>query len=407
MTLANTIISFDAFMKELYEGDEPVDVALKNAPTVKLMSKKGGFVGDGKPVPISYGAPPGRSRNFATAQTRAAAGGSKKKKAFVTSVEDYAVMTIEAKLLMAAATDLGSFAESKKWEIDQMLAELGANMSRSLFGTANGILAQTATVSAATDGTVTLIAADASKTRHLNVGAYIGAVQTLGGAARSGTAFIATIDRAGNSFTFTGTITSFAAGDYIFYDGDYTTAQDESLSGLPVWIPFTARTSTIFGMTRTDDVDRLSGIYLNDPTAPIHQNIGFLAEQVHAQSGGPEFRFVLNHLKFQELCWELGSKIIYDPGSEAVAGVKSVVVPYSRGIVKVHGDPDCPSSKGWLLDMDVCTLRYLGPGLIHLVNDDGLMATRAVNDDGLEVRARTFSQFICKAPGRCGVMEVG
>lgn len=403
MALANTIANFDAFMKELYEDGEPYDIAKKNHPTMKIIKKKGGFIGEYKVVPVAYGAPAGRSRTFSKAQANA--GASKKKKFNIPAVDDFLITTISSKLLKAAAGDLGAFAESRKWEVDQMLKEMGANMSRSLFKDGKGLLGQAITVSAATDGTVTVN--DASIIRALNIGAKIGAVLTPYGTPteRSGTATIATIDREGLSFTFTGTITGFVANDYFFYDGDYSTASDIAITGFLGYVPWDNRTSTLFGMVRSDDVDRLSGIKHDDPTAPIVQTVGLLADKVHAQGGSPKYA-VVNHLKFREACWELGTKVEYDPGSEATYGIRGIKVPYAEGTVTLYGDPDCPANRGWVYDPEVWTLRYMGDDLIHLVDDDGMIAVRSTTEDGIEIRSRTYSQLECKAPGYNGIFSV-
>lgn len=407
MASASTLTAFDAMMKELYEGTDPQDVAMKKHVFLSDVQKKGGFVGDVMPTPIAYGHPQGRSRTFSTAQSRASA--SKFKKFNVTRVHDYGVVTVDSELMLASkGAGLGAFAEARKFEVDAMLAEVGDSLSRSLCRDSKGLLAKIAT--GGVSGQV-LTLEDIGSARHFSEGMVFGAVLTPYGTPtqRSGVGTVSVVDRALGKITFTGTITSVTAGDYLFADGDYSSSDDDqSISGLAGWIPFTAPTSgdSFFGVDRSADPTRLAGQRLDNASAPIHENIMLLAEEIQAAGGTPT-RAYINHRQVTNLIWEMGSKVQYAGGNDSQKLMtRGVLVPYSGGWVEVRGEPDLPRDRGYVLDMDVCELRYLGPGMPHLVDDDGNMAVRAAADDGIEVRGRYYGNFRIVAPARCGVFSL-
>lgn len=403
---ASTLTAFDAMMKELYEGTDPQDVAMKKHVFFTHVTKKGGFVGDVMPTPIGYGHPQGRSRTFSTAQSGASA--SSLTRFMITRIKDYGVVTIDSELMLASKGDLGAFAEARKYEVDAMLAEVGDSISRSIVRDQKGMIGTISVVTAATNGVITLT--DKSEARHFSKGQVFGAVLTPYGTptVRTGTGTVTVVDRTLGKITFSGTITSITAGDLLFTAGDYSSASPaQSFAGLQAWFPLVAPTTgdSFFGVDRSVDT-RLSGQRIDNASAPIHENIMLLAEEIQAAGGSPDKAYI-NHQKMTELIWELGSKVQYVGGEDKVKALfRGVMVPYSGGWIEVYGEPEVQRTLGYVLDMSTIELRYLGSGLPHLVDDDGNMAVRSSDADGIEVRGRYYGNLRCLAPARNGVFSI-
>lgn len=395
----STLATFDAFMKELYSGTVPQDVAMRDHPFFGMVPKRGGFVGDVMPVPVLYGHPMGRSHTFASAQGNATE--SESIKFLMTRTRNYGIVTIDAELMQASKNDLGAFAEARKVEIDSMLEEMGNSAGFGLFN--NGVGNRAQVINIATD---TLTLDDPTKTRFFSVGMTIRAVSndTSGGTLRTGTfpTVIAVDRQAGTIELNAGGVaahTGFVVNDFIHQEGDF----NAEISGLRGWLPLTAPSGgdNWFGVDRSVDVDRLAGVRLNTPANPIHENLTTLAELIKANNGNVSHAFI-NHTKYTELAFELGSKVEYATGGQGNVNFTGIRIYTSAGSFMVYPDPDCPVDRGYCLTMSTWVLRHLNE-FPHIVDDDGKTSLRITDADGIEIRARAWGNLVCNAPARNGV----
>ena len=74
----------------------------------------------------------------------------------------------------------------------------------------------------------------------------------------------------------------------------------------------------------------------------------------------------------------------------------------SAGPIRVVPDADMFDDCGFVMDMDTWELHHLD-GFPHIDTIDGNNALRQAGADGIEVRARYWSNLTCIAPGRNGV----
>lgn len=398
----STLATFDAFMKELYSGTVPQDVAKKDHAFLSMVPKRGGFVGDNLPIPLLYSHPQGRSHTFASAQANTTE--SESIKFNLTRTRNYGLVTIDAELIEASKTDLGAFAEARKVEIDSMLEEMGDSASFGLFNNGVGNRAQVTAI--ATD---TLTLDDPTKTRYFSVGMTLRAVSddTGSGTLRTGTyPTVIAIDRqAGTVELNAGGVaahTGFVVNDFVHAEGDY----NAEITGLAGWLPLTAPTAgdSHFGVDRSVDVERLAGVRLNEPNNPISESLVKLGELIKANKGNVSHCF-LNHTKYSELALELGSKVEYDTGGMGNVSFTGIRVYTSSGSFMVFSEPDCPVNRAYCLTMDTWALRHLNP-FPHIVDDDGRTSLRINDADGIEIRARAWGNLVCMAPARNGVAAI-
>ena len=71
----------------------------------------------------------------------------------------------------------------------------------------------------------------------------------------------------------------------------------------------------------------------------------------------------------------------------------------NHGEVMIVPDRACPSNRIYGLDLKTWELASLGP-LIDRVEDDGLPFIRQTTADNFEARWASYSQLVCRAPGR-------
>lgn len=397
-TSASTKTTFAAFLKELYDGDEPENLAKKDHPFFTMVPKKGGWTGDVWKVPVTYGNPTGRSRTFSTAQSRAAAGLRVAFKLDIT--KDYGVITMDALAMAQSKGNAGAFAEMKKEEYDGIIAELGNSISRSLYRAKGGAIGKVKTIAGAV---VTLT--NKSDTRHFQKGMVIVAdTVNGGGSVEAGSVTVLSVQRQAGTVTFTGNYTAGiatgAVNDFLFCDGDYGL----SISGMESWIPLTAPSGgdNHFGVDRSVDPEMLAGWRINNPSRPIHENLMELGELIGTVPGGKASHAFINHLKWTQLSYEQGDKVVRDPGTEATVGFPSFKIMTSGGSFNVFADPDCPEDLGYVTTLKSLCLRHLY-ALPHVVDDDGNVELRQAADDGVEARARAWCNLATGAPARHGV----
>ena len=197
-----------------------------------------------------------------------------------------------------------------------------------------------------------------------------------------------------------------ADGDFIFQDGDepLTATQKKKITGLAGWLPPVAPApgpgNEFFGVDRSTDPTRLAGIRYDGSAETIEEAMIGAGALLFREGGRPDVIF-MNPLSYSELIKSLGSKVVYDVmRSSDIADVffEAVRIHLPSGSAMVVADPNCPSGRAYMLQMDTWKLYSLGMAPKILMTD-GLRFLRENDADAVEVRAGYYAQMGCTAPG--------
>lgn len=401
--------SFASALKTLYPSEVVRNLAYKNNPLFALIPKDETFYGDSSKEPIIIGTPQNRSSSFSGANVSTT--NSTIKHFLITRKANYSMASIANETLEASQSDKGAFLKAVQFEIDQSLLALTRSIAVQMYRSGTGTVARissTATVNSSST-MVTLEVAD--QATNLEVGMAIALSATDGGAVRSGTAYIVSIDRAAGSFlaaaTFGGSadaltnlITGAAAGDYI-----YQAAGDRNavMSGLSAWLKGSDITAgdSFFGLDRSVDKVRLGGIKVDGSATTIEAALVQAATLAAREGGRPDYVFI-NYRDWARLVAELGAKVQYVDVNVAEADVKvsftGLMINGAAGVMKVIADQNCPVGTAFVLQLDTWKLKSLGEA-VRLFNADGLTMIRDSSSDSLLVRAFSYANLSCRAPG--------
>jgi hypothetical protein len=422
-------VQWDALLKELYPSGVPQDMLQRDHTFLSMVSKDTDAYGEYMVIPVVYGGPSGRSASIADLLSATGPIGATKSAKFTPSiVEDYAATWINELTMKKASNDRGAFVNARKFEIDNILTQLGESLSHSLFRAGDGTIGQGDNAWTITGTVITLSRKADTKFfglgMHLDFigntsGAPAGAARTLAATYRvvvtainedAGTVTCA-LDSNGATVTNISTYyTALDNDDWIAPVGDYNTnfatTGAEKIKGLAAWIPLATPAATAFwGVDRTVHPTRLAGHRLDDSTAPAEDSIMTLAEVMRERGARPD-TVILSPRQFTKVSKRLNAKVEYQgAGGKADYGFSSFGVATSSGILKVVTDSDCPEDRGYLLRMDTWKLKHLG-GLPELVTTDGLSMLRRSASDSVEIRARYYAQLVCMNPGHNGVFSV-
>jgi hypothetical protein len=422
-------VQWDALLKELYPSGVPEDMLQRDHTFLSMVSKDTDAYGEYMVIPVVYGGPSGRSADIASLLGSTGPIGPTRSAKFTPSiVEDYGATWINELTMKKAMNDRGAFVNARKFEIDNVITQLGESLSHALFRAGDGTVGQ-GNGSWTITGTVITLSRKAD-TKFFGIGMHLdfianssgapsGAARALAATYRvavtaidedAGTVTCA-LDSNGATVTdISAYYTSLANTDWIAPVGDYNSAYGttgaEKIKGLAAWIPLAAPTSTAFwGVDRTVHPTRLAGHRLDDSTAPAEDSIMTLAEVMRERGARPD-TVILSPRQFTKVSKRLNAKVEYqDAGGHAKYGFSSFGVATSAGILKVVTDSDCPEDRGYILRMDTWKLKHLG-GLPEIVSTDGLTMLRRPGLDQVEVRARYYAQLVCTAPGHNGVFSV-
>lgn len=411
-----------AALKELYTGDDYMkDLVYKKNPLFALIPKNeapGGFAGKYIPVPLIYGTPQGRSGTFTNAQGNQTAPALAS--FFVYRVSNYQLVTITNELLEATKDDAGAFVDEAKLNMDTGFRNISNDIALSLFGDGSGSRGQ---ISSITTGVIVLV--DPQTVVNFEVGMTLvsysvsGATPTQSTSAAvgyviavnrsSGTVTVSDTSVTGSAATPTNWSTTFlnlaVQGDIVFASNSLVISSTGAirLAGLQAWLPTTAPGSTdsFWGVNRSADVTRLSGVRFNGASESIEEALIDGASLVAREGGQPDMCF-MPFSSYAALEKSLGAKVQYvdvkhDEADIAFAGIR-IHAPY--GPITIVPDRSCPSLTAYLLSMENWKLRSLGR-VPHILTYglEGLEGLRVGNADALEIRIGFYGNLICNAPG--------
>lgn len=422
-------VQWDAFLKELYPSGVPEEMLQRDHTFLSMVSKDTDAYGEYMVIPVVYSGPSGRSADIASLLgSTGPIGPTKSAKFNVSVVEDYGATWINELTMKKAMNDRGSFVNARKFEIDNVITQLGESLSHALFRAGDGTVGQGNGSWTITGAVITL--SRKSDTKFFGLGMQLDFIANSGGAPSGAARALAAtyrvvvtaidedagtvtcaLDSNGAAVTNISTYyTALANTDWIAPVGDYNSAYAttgaEKIKGLAAWIPLASPSSSLFwGVDRTVHPTRLAGHRLDDSTAPAEDSIMALAEIMRERGARPDV-CILSPRQFTKVSKRLGGKVEYEgAGGNADHGFASFRVATSGGLIKVVTDSDCPEDRGYLLRMDTWKLKHLG-GLPEIVSTDGLTMLRRPGLDQVEVRARYYAQLVCTAPGQNGVFSV-
>lgn len=384
--------------KRVYSDKAVGDLAERGHPLYKMMRKEDGFVGPGYFYAIRKGNPQGVSGTFADAQTAASASTGKQLQA--TAKIKYGVITIDGVSMLKAASP-GALMDLVTQETDGILEEMGDDLAFDLYREGYGQRGRRSSIST---NVVTLTVADHA--RNFKEGMTVVADDTAAGTSlRTGSTTVAAVDEDAGTVTLTSAaaITSFADNDYLFRLGDPGTCME----GLDSHFPLTAPASgdSFRGIDRSADPRRYAGVRVNDTATSIEENAGLCAVKI-GQVGQQARVLMLNPLKFWEVCRRTGARVTYDGGgAKASIGFEGFDIHTGAGTLRAVADPDCPTNRGYVLNLETLYLKHL-KGLPHIIRDDTMKAVRQASADALEARARAITNLICTRPGANGVFAI-
>lgn len=386
-----TTTNFAYALKTLYPQSRVQDLVYKDHPLLAMVPKDKEFYGANMAMAVRYANPQGRSAAFSTAQTNV--GNNKGVQFLLTRVSDYQVVRLTTEAIQAAEKDMGALIKALDTEMQAGINNISASLAQSLYGDGTGAKGQSNSAASP----ITLV--NSNDITNFEVGMVIVAASTTTGSLRSGSGTITAIDRDAGTITYTGTITSLTANDYLFTQGDAPNGgANVKVSGLAAWIPSSAPSSTaFFGVDRTPDVTRLGGLRVDVSALTPEEGLVTTLSKV-AREGGRTSHWMCNHLFYRSIENALGAKVVYETAGMGTVSFTGLKVIGPKGSVMVYADQDCPSAHSFALQMDTWKLASLkeAPQILDL---DGNQLDRVYNADEFEARIVYYAQLGCDAPG--------
>lgn len=400
---ASTQTSVAYIYKRKYADGQVGDLAMRDHPTMSMMSKSGGMSGPatGWFYGIRYGNPQGLSGTFATAQS--AASGSKGVQMQAARRKKYGIITLDGESLVAARDRAGALLDLVRQETDGIIEEHGDALAFELHRDGTG--ARGRRLSASSD-VITLYTADDA--RNFKVGMTVIADDTANGSSpRTGSTTVTAVDEDAGTITLASAaaISGFADDDYLFRAGDPATAVDGFETHLPLAAPVLG-VDSFRGVDRGADPRRLAGVRVDDITTSIEENAGLVAVKI-SQVGKKANLLVLNPIRFWQVSRRLNAKVTYDGGGvKAAFGFEGFDVHSPAGTLRAVSDPDAPVDRGRVLNLSTWYWKHLDPFTHFIRDDNGGVSLRVYNEDSIEARTRSMGNVCTSEPGANGTFSI-
>jgi hypothetical protein len=403
---------FSAFFKNRYPQKKIEDLVKFGKPTLSSIKKSDELVGTTTYVPIQLDSPQGISALLGDARTNVT--GSIGRAWQITPAALYGALTIDARTMLGSRNTEGAFFKAREREFEAILEQMGQHNEMALWSDGTGSIG---TLSADPSGGTTFTLADTADAIKFHEGMEIYFYSDSGGApttlrATEGARTVSAVNYSTGVVTVSGANidAEVASGDHVVRTGNL----DALFKGVPAWIPASDPTDTFLGVARTNYPQKLGG-HRQSWLGTIEETVKSLDASIRRVNQKPKTLW-LSYANFNRLDLELGARgYRMEENGKGQFGRVALKMTTPGGGVEVKAAPYLGDTAGYLLDMDTWKICHLG-GFPHLVQDDGLAATRlnpaaalagAANDgDGIEIRLRQFAQLLCTNPFANGRISI-
>ncbi len=402
MTALN-LTTFEAALKVHYTDLRVKNLVYRNNPWLAAIPKMEAFGGKMLPLPLQVGVPQGRSADFQRAQADKTPGVYKDFE--LKRIRNYGLAAIQNEVLEASVGNANAFMQAAASEIDGILRALTQDLAGGLYSDGTGSRGTIGAIDATVPATTIITLANPTDIVRFEVQMKLQFQAVIGTTIGGGPLDVIAVDRDLGTITVDDTaVIGLLVGQFMFQNGDEPSTATEKLkiTGLEGWLPPVAPgpTDSFFGVNRSSDPTRLGGIRYDGTAETIEEAMIGAGALLFREGGRPDVIF-MNPLSYSELIKSLGSKVVYDlMRSSDVADVffEAVRIHLPSGSAMVVADPNCPSGRAYMLQMDTWKLYSLGMAPKILMTD-GLRFLRENNADAVEVRAGYYAQMGCTAPG--------
>lgn len=383
---------FDPALKENYSNDKVENLVTRKSPLLSMIPRAAKFYGDVYVLPFRTSNPQGiisGVSNFAAGI--AVESPSELSRMLVTSTQHYQFAKVLSEVWYASKDPDGAFLNALESELDAAYEEFGRDFGKQIYRTKKGLAARIASY---TSGAIVMTKSRDIKLFSLGM-RVMASPNADGSSPRSGTGVISAIDYDAGTMSITdGTITSIAANDYLFR----ALTNDYCLSGLQEWMP-SAGVASFFGLdTRVSSQYR--GMYKVASGNTIEEAFIDMITELRDNESAADV-VMCDSVVYARLQKEMAAqKIQMKPAAKvAELGFKSIEMADGTAIVM---DPFCPTGEAFFLDLNTWLLIHRGEW-IHMVEDNtGSIWDKISNNDGVQVRLRSYCQLICKEPHKNG-----
>lgn len=397
--------TFANLLKKHYSKDKVMNLAYTDRPFFAMLKKDQSWGGSTFEIPVIIGNPEGGfSNTFADSYANrgaagASTGGVNGQVFSLTTTKFYHQVLLNGETIAASKAGGGAdvFINAMKATVDGLINAAANKIEQQLFRSTAGYIGRIAAGQDVSSTTITL--ETASDANVFEVGMVLEASSLATGGSLS--AHKRTVTAVNRSPSGGGTVTvdsalnaaggDWVAGYYLYQDGCAT----QALAGLGSWLGTSA---ALFGVTRTTDVTRLSG--LSVASAGNYEDTLLDAATYIAEQGGRASHCFVHPRDWNGLVKELGSKSIYNkPLKVGQVGFSSLEINGIGQSISVVPARHCPQGTGYMLDMSTWKLCSRGEPFA-IDNDDGNSSIRADASDDIIIRAKGYGQLGCNAPGR-------
>jgi hypothetical protein len=370
-----------AIMKILYPN-KVIDLDKIGSPTLVFLMKnhKKDASIDYNQINTQYGAPPGVSGTFATAQSNAGASSQAK---FTVGLKDYyGIGQFDRKLMMQSKHKGSVVIDAVKNEINTTAEAVGRNIAHDMLRTRTRVRG---VVSSGGGGTA-LVLTD-NESRFFWKGQKIVASSAAAGAAAEGAAVtVSAINHDTNTLTVSGATT----GPYLFTEGDLdASGTGVGIDGLEGWAPSSAPSDTWNGQSRAADT-RLGGLRVTSTEASGRSRVEIIklgGVKMFRSAVKPEYVFVSPE-QFDAIDTEIGDQKRYTQ-DKALVGFEVIVINTPGGPVKVVADPFSKTEVGFIVGSSE-NFETLSLGdAPHIQKENGAMQVLPTAD-GAETRISAY-----------------
>ena len=413
-------------LKEVYAGQKPKELFMKDFALLAMLSSNEKFGGRGWPVPFIASPAVNMGATFSIAGYNSAPG--KVGEFLITTADIFGRAYLDAKTAAAARTDQQSFVNALTFNMNGAIEGCTKRLALSLYRRNYGVIGQISSIAA---GVATLTSAadclnfevgQMCRASTLSTGLSLRGAATTSSTVGTANGNVIAVDRVNGTDTFAdstaslttantpGTVTTgsavWAAADYLYNEGDAAL----SMYGLLDWFPTGTAAldggSTFFGVTRSGYVrQRVAGTYYDGSKRPIIEALGNHLALIREQGGKPGHVF-MSPVSLQGALNELAQKgiVVWDKANakDIEASFEGIRLRFAGGSVLLVADPACPPANAFAVNLDSLVLGSIGPS-ISVFDLDGLPFMRVADSNQIELRVNSYSQIYTDKPVDHGV----